>query len=84
MILAGKDSILDGGMKNETITVSFESRTAALAYYKGVRMLANLCPTWDIRITPSWTTGVADERWRVHVHGGDVWRVYVQCLAIAS
>ena len=52
---------------NETISAAFGSRAEALAYMQGVRMLSDLCPDRDIRLSGPWSPAVSGMPWRVHV-----------------
>lgn len=56
---------------NKTTTASFWSRAEALAYRDGVRMLSDLYPEQDIRISGPWEAEIE----------GRKWRVYVECFA---
>lgn len=53
-------------MTNETIAASFRTRAEALAYRDGVRMLADLCPDRDIRVSGPWQHSDAGP-WSIHV-----------------
>ncbi len=52
---------------NITTSAEFATRAEALAYMAGIRLLQDLCPDRDIRVSGPWAPAVSGTPWRVHV-----------------
>jgi hypothetical protein len=52
---------------NKTTTASFWSRTEAIAYRDGIRMLSDLYPEQNIRVSGPWEAEIENRKWRVYV-----------------
>ena len=53
------------------ITASFGTRSEAIAYCNGVRMLSDLYPALGIRVSGPWEAEIEGRRWRVYVQGAE-------------